>query len=329
MMTKRALIENVINNNRVDRIPVGFWFHYLDEDEFCSGYKNDALIEKNYLGHKKFIRGFQPDMVKIMSDGFFGYPDDAFPEIHAPEDFTKIAVLPEGHAWIHKQVELTKRIRDLQGDTAYFYNIFSPVSTLKNILTVPKFLEFFRADPEAVSVGIRNIAKGLSALAKSVVSDGGADGIYFSAQNVDSEKIPVEQYKRLVSPWDKSVLSSAEGVGGRNILHICGYTGGKNDLHEWEGYDAAIYNWATAVDGVSPAKGKAMFHGKPVLGGFANTKDALLNTGSKEEIKSFTQQLIHETGTQGFILGADCTVPSDINIERLEWVREAASEIGR
>lgn len=43
-----------------------------------------------------------------------------------------------------------------------------------------------------------------------------------------------------------------------------------------------------------------------------------------EEIESYVEQLIKEAGRTGFIIGADCTVPSDIDIERLKWVREKA-----
>ena len=35
-------------------------------------------------------------------------------------------------------------------------------------------------------------------------------------------------------------------------------------------------------------------------------------------------KIIADTGIHGLIIGADCTIPSDINHERIEWVREAA-----
>ena len=36
------------------------------------------------------------------------------------------------------------------------------------------------------------------------------------------------------------------------------------------------------------------------------------------------REIIADSGTHGLIIGADCTIPSDINHERIEWVREAA-----
>ena len=59
------------------------------------------------------------------------------------------------------------------------------------------------------------------------------------------------------------------------------------------------------------------------MGGFENGKEGLLYRGSKEEIQAETKRLIEETGKEGLILGADCTIPSDIAVERIQWVREA------
>ena len=72
------------------------------------------------------------------------------------------------------------------------------------------------------------------------------------------------------------------------------------------------------------AEGREIFGGRTVLGGFQNDKDGLLYNGSKEEIQAETKRLIAEAGTTGLVLGADCTIPSDIDHERIQWVREAA-----
>ena len=75
-------------------------------------------------------------------------------------------------------------------------------------------------------------------------------------------------------------------------------------------------------------EGKEFFGGKTVLGGFDNRKTGLLVNGSKEEIQRFTQELLERTGTTGVMLGADCTLPSDIDLQRLLWVTEAAQQFG-
>ena len=44
----------------------------------------------------------------------------------------------------------------------------------------------------------------------------------------------------------------------------------------------------------------------------------------KKLFRKKVKEIIADTGTHGLIIGADCTIPSDINHERIEWVREAA-----
>ena len=58
---------------------------------------------------------------------------------------------------------------------------------------------------------------------------------------------------------------------------------------------------------------------------FENGKTGLLYTGSQEAIQNETKRLIAEAGKDALIIGADCTIPSDIDPERIEWVRQAAS----
>ena len=89
-------------------------------------------------------------------------------------------------------------------------------------------------------------------------------------------------------------------------------------------YPAQVVNWAVGPEGISLAKGLNIFRGRTVLGGFENGKDGLLYTGTKKAIQEKVREIIADTGTHGLIIGADCTIPSDINHERIEWVREAA-----
>ena len=91
-------------------------------------------------------------------------------------------------------------------------------------------------------------------------------------------------------------------------------------------YPAQVFNWATHHEGVSLAEGSKLFGGQTVLGGFENGRAALLNTGSRAELEDETKRLLAAAGRQGVILGADCTVPDDFEIERLDWIRQTASQ---
>ena len=168
------------------------------------------------------------------------------------------------------------------------------------------------------------IGEDIASLSQRVIEEAGADGIYLSVQSIQDERVSAEIYKEIIAPSELKVLEAANGAKGHNILHICGYEGARNNIELFKDYPAQVVNWAVGPEGISLAKGRNIFGGRTVLGGFENGKDGLLYTGTKKAIQEKVREIIADTGTHGLIIGADCTIPSDINHERIEWVREAA-----
>jgi len=78
---------------------------------------------------------------------------------------------------------------------------------------------------------------------------------------------------------------------------------------------------------MSLSEGKKYFGNKAVLGGFDNREDGLLFSGTKEEIQSYTKELISKYGTTGILLGADCSFPAGIDKQRIQWVVDAVKNI--
>ena len=73
-MSKKELVLRAIRGETVERIPVGFWLHYVTQEEKELGLDNPAVLEKSIKGHQHYVEKISPDFVKIMSDGFFRYP---------------------------------------------------------------------------------------------------------------------------------------------------------------------------------------------------------------------------------------------------------------
>ena len=46
-MTNRELVFRAFNNETVDRVPVGFWFHFLPEAETGDGLREPGLWAGN------------------------------------------------------------------------------------------------------------------------------------------------------------------------------------------------------------------------------------------------------------------------------------------
>ena len=315
-MTNKERLFNVFNNKPVDRVPVGFWFHFLPNEVMDDALVKPELAQKNIDGHKTFIDAFHPDFVKIMSDGYFHYPV-------GKAALNNIQVCDKNSPWVKAQVALVKTVVSMQKDTAYFYNVFSPLGSLLHFLGDDVFT-FLAQEPEAVCKALNDMSLGLLALAEQVIRAGGADGVYFSVSNPDREKLTDERYMKYIAPSEKLFLKEVEKISENNILHICGYGGKRNNLELYRDYPAKSVNWAVNVEKVGLAEGKKLFGGRAVIGGFANTPGSLIHRGSQEEISAFARGLVEEAGSTGLAIGADCTVPSDTPLEHFEWVRRAA-----
>ncbi len=328
MSNKRELVFNAFNNKKTERIPVGFWFHYT-KNEILSAYDNPEMREENLKGHKNFVEKFSPDFVKLMSDGYFFEPETAafLKSVKKAGDLWALKALSPDDKWIVDQVSLVKELTASFGkDLPTFYNVFSPATAFKWAVAGgdKKLADFIKEDKDAVIYALSVIARNTEILARRVIEEGKADGIYLSVQTIQDSRIGPDLYGEVISPVELSVLNAANSAGGINILHICGYEGARNNLSLFKNYPAKVINFASVVEGVSLSAGKEIFGGKTVIGGFDNTKKGLLYTGSKDEIQQETKRLIGAAGKKGIILGADCTIPKDIDFERLEWVRQAA-----
>ena len=171
------------------------------------------------------------------------------------------------------------------------------------------------------------IAEDVKILADRAIREAGVDGIYFSVGCYDG--ISREEYQRIIEPSELAVLEVANAANDCNMIHICGYAGRKNDLTTFKDYPVKAVNWATVVEGIPLEEGRKIFGNRAVAGGFANTTDGVLYSGTEEQIKAETKRILSAAGSRGVILGADCTIPRGTPASHIQWVREAAEEFGK
>lgn len=318
-MSKRERLMAAFEQKPVDRVPVGFWFHFPEEKR-----DGQACID----AHMEYYRSNNPDFMKIMCDGYFTYPLD-FP-IEKPSDWRKLEPLTADHPFIREQVERAKAVvQGIGPDNCAFYNIFAPFSSIRFKAGDGLVMEHLQQDPESVLYALDVIAKSNGLLAQLCVTEAGCDGVYYCVQGGEKDRFTHEEYRKWITPSDKYVLEQVNQVSRTNILHCCGWAGIPNHLENWKDYPAKVVNWAVFIENLGLAEGKKFFEGKTVLGGFDNRKTGLLYHGSKEEIQKFARELLESSGTTGVMIGADCTLPSDIDLKHLLWVVEAAEKFGK
>ncbi len=264
-------------------------------------------------------------------DGYFAYPNEHLKKVQSIKELADIEPLGADHPWISEQVELVQKIKaSFTEDLVAIYNIFAPVTYFKwlvgKVAGGDDIIADFLAEDAVLTKRLLDvIAQDIAVLTERIIKEAGADGIYLSVQSIQDARVSAEDYKAFIAPSELAVLEAANAAGGVNILHICGYEGARNDVHLFTDYPAQVINWAVGPEGISLAEGRKLFGGRTVLGGFENGKDGLFYMGSQAAIQDETKRLIAEAGKEALIIGADCTIPSDIEAERIQWVRQAAS----
>lgn len=327
-MNKREWVLKAFNNEEVEHAPMGFWFHFLEDEVNADVFETPEKLEISLQGHKKYITESKPDFIKIMCDGFFQYPlQGGKARVDGIEDLALIQPLESSHPWVQRQAEFACKVADFDRDLVALYSTFSPSSFLRyKLLHGPlTVLDLLRQDAEAVVAALDRMSDGIIVMIHEMVAASGVDGIYFSVSSPDPGRLSDEEYRRYISPSEKKVLEAANSVASNSVMHICGWGGQRNNLQLFSDYKPKVFNWATHVEHVDLSQGKQMLGGtSAVLGGFpSETGSFLYKNGTKEEIQAFARKLVKDNGKKGILVGADCTMPMDLPWERLQWVREA------
>ena len=285
---------------------------------------NSVAFEKNIIEHKNARKIFDPDVIKIMNDTLMMMPVD-LSFIKEASDLRKIKSFSMDSKFVRKSVELTKRsLECFEGSDAPIYTTaFSPSYTLRWVMRDREedLLQFIEEDPESLVIALKSIAKSLIEFNRILIEETGVEGFYYCVNN-QNNFFADSYFTTYVAPSEREVLEKANELSDINILHICGYDGLSNDLKLFKDFKAAAYNWDVNAEGVSLAEGKKLFGGKTVIGGFE--QDQVIYTGTRKEVETATFGILDECGQIGTMIGAGCTLPTDIEEIRLEWVRQAS-----
>ncbi|MBR3873922.1 MAG: hypothetical protein IKJ26_07090 [Clostridia bacterium] len=323
-MNKRERVLAVLDKKPVDHIPASFWFHFIRPE--------DAVGEGCVKAHLDYYRATDVDFIKIMSDGL-GYPLKV--TITCADDWFKVQPLPHDDPFYTESINRCRRINEeLNGECCTFYNMFSPFNVVRerDVFT-PECLAgrswdetvmaHLKENEAALIHAMNVIGEDLAYLARMVITEGHCDGIYQSVQGAEKGRMSAEEYSRIVTPGEMKIINAANEVSNHNILHMCSWAGNPNHLSYWKDYPLCVKNWGCGVEGVSMAEGKELFEGAVLLGGMDNRRDHPLYAGTREEIQAAVADVLRQMDGTPFLMGADCTVPPDIDFDHIRWVLEA------
>ena len=318
-MTKRERVIRAMQNQPVDRPPVGFWFHFS---------KEDSLGQRCVDAHLRYYNNVDVDIAKLMCDGYFDYPNPVAKAVKEPGDWYAMKPLGPDSEFIRGQVERAKAVKaGLKSDCLVLYNVFAPFSSIRFGTSDELVMRHLREDPRAIEYALDVIAQDNALLCEKLITEAGIDGVYYCVQGGEKDRFTPDEYRRYITPSDLKVLEHANRFSGYNVLHCCGWAGIPNNLEVWRDYPAAAINWACFIENMGLCEGKEFFGGKCVLGGFDNRATGLMYNGTREEIQEFTRELVQRSGSTGVMLGADCTLPATVDVNHIQWVVDAVSAL--
>lgn len=323
-MNKRERVLAVLQKKSADRIPASFWFHFAGEE--------NTTGEGAVKAHLDYYRSTDIDFIKIMSDGLL-YPLRV--SISCADDWYQVKPLPHDDPFFTESVYRCRRINEeLDGECCTFFNMFSPFNIVRerDVFTDEclagrtwdeTVMAHLRENGDALRYAMDVIAEDLAYLCRLILTEGRCDGIYQSVQGAEIGRMTAEEYARIVAPSELKIIAAANELSSYNILHMCSWAGRANHLSYWKDYPACVKNWGCGVEGLSMAEGRKLFEGAVLLGGMDNRRGKPMHAGTKEEIQAAVRAVVKEMEGEPFILGADCTLPSDTDWEHIRWALEA------
>jgi len=316
MMNKKERVCAVLNGNAADRVPTGFWMHFPESAFFG---------RQSVKAHLEFFEQTKTDICKVMTENIYPCGQN----IESAADWKHVQEYGEDAPFIQKQAEIIREIVRESADAPVIATVHGVVASASHTLlgeprydTVGRFAQLYhlRTNPEGIHSAYQKIARSMCCMARACVK-AGADGIYYAALGGESDCFTDEEHAAYIAPLDKMVLEAAYDAGAKFVvLHMCKP---KVNLKRFIDYPCDIVNWGIIESGVTLCRGRELFPGKVLLGGFNNHAGALIS-GSQEQIEKETFALIDEVGENGLILGSDCTLPGGLAYARIASVAEAS-----
>lgn len=310
-MNKKERVIAAIKGKEVDRVPSCFSLHFS---------KDEAFGQAGIDSHLKFFKETDTDIIKIMNENLVPYMGD----IKRPDDWNKIKNISLKDDFMISQIDMVERILDKCEPDAFKVGtmhgtVASAIHPIEAIYGYEPVRELFcthmRENKTPMVDAFKRLTEGMCQLAEKYI-DMGLDGMYYAALGGEKYYFTDEEFENHIAPLDKMILQASKQSNGYNILHMCK---DKLNLERYKSYInlTDVVNWGVYEDNISLEEGRKLFGDITILGGLKNRSGVLVD-GTNEEIAQEVKSIIDSFGKEKFILGADCTLPTEISYKRVK-----------
>ena len=309
-MNKRDLVLSLLDKDKKQEvIPAAFFLHF---DKIY--HRGQAAIDK----HLEFFRHTGMDFVKIQYENVF----PARPEIQKPADWENMPLYKKD--FYEDQLNIVEGlVKSAQKEALIIMTLYSPFMCAGHTSDL-KIINHIKENPAKAKKGIEIITESLMIFVKACIKLG-VEGFYHSTQGGESHTFDDSAlFKECIKPYDLILMEEINRSCDFNILHVCDYHDGYDDLTPFLDYPGHIVNCSLELGAgeLTPREVSQMFD-RPFMGGLDRL--GTLFSGSRDEIIKAVEAQCSQKSAK-FFLGADCTVPSDINWDNLKIAIATAHE---
>lgn len=309
-MTKRELVLSLLDrSNDKKYFPAGFFIHF--DESHRSG---QEAVDK----HIEYFRYTGMDIVKIQYETIF----PLHPEIVSSKNWSKMPLY--GKEFYEDQLFVAKRIvEEMKKEALVIMTLYSPFMCARSTIGgEEEITNRIKEDPEGFKKGMEIITESLLIFVKSCIEIG-IDGFYASSQGGENHRFSDPYYfNSCIKPYDLILMNEISKSCIFNILHLCDFRGKYDDLSPFIDYPGHVVSFFNELNGKKiSAQEVAKLFNRPVMGGM--DRKGIIVDGNKNQIKDAVNEVLKSAPEQ-FILGADCTLPDNVNWENIKTAIDAA-----
>ena len=290
-------------------------------DRFVAGTLDPSYVPALFFGHfggdqklgegavkahlSLFLKG-GADMLKIQTEQPMPYVEDLTMDTPlVPED------------WYAPTVEVIKEVLSYVGKDVYVMpTILSTHQVARQGFGDDRLPGWSVERPEAYKRMLDSYTKAILWYIRECKKIG-VEAFFTATQGGEQKfydlKVPGGFFETMIKPYDMEVMTEANKDTKITILHICDWEGPMDDLTRYLDYPGKIVNVPLKIadEPLTLTKTYEMF-GRPVLGGF--NRKAEIGKESPEKIAAMTREIIANGPKGHLMIGADCSVPSPLDI---------------
>lgn len=313
-MNKIERVEAVLKHETVSPVPMGFWLHFPKET-IQQGI--DAQVE----AHMQYAQDTDTDILKVMNENEMRSSE----KVQDISDWKKIPRLNANSELVLRQKETLEKVLEKAGNDYYVIGTvhgimasLSHASGWKYSQSPEIMNEHYKRDPQAIRDAANIIYENTRYMLEATMA-AGVKGIYYAALGGESDLFSDEFHADVLAKPEINLLNEAKDDHNLSVfLHMCKP---HVQLNRFKDYPSDVVNWAMNKSIMTFDEAHALFGDKVYLGGFDDRQGVLVD-GTKEEIVAKYNEIKQTFSNVPYIIGADCTLPTDIDRSRVKFIHE-------